>query len=84
MSEGHARESVRLIDTDTGQLLPDALLPMDPELWDRSRTRLTLLLDPGRIERGLVPHTETGYPLTEAAASPSPSTTPSATPPALR
>ena len=64
MSDGHARESVHLIDTDTGELLPGALLPTDPELWDRSRTRLTLLLDPGRIKRGLVPHTETGYPLT--------------------
>ena len=65
MSEGHTRDSVHLIASDTGKPLPDALLPMDPELWDRSRTRLTLLLDPGRIKRGLIPHTETGYPLTQ-------------------
>jgi hypothetical protein len=38
---------------------------MDPELWDRQRRRLTLLLDPGRIKRGLVPNAEAGYPLVE-------------------
>jgi hypothetical protein len=38
---------------------------MEPELWDRRRQRLTLLLDPGRIKRGLAPNLEAGYPLTE-------------------
>jgi hypothetical protein len=38
---------------------------MDPELWDTARRRLTLLLDPGRIKRGLAPNAEAGYPLTE-------------------
>jgi hypothetical protein len=66
MSEGFAAESVRVSDADTGTPLTGALLPMEPELWDRRRTRLTLLLDPGRIKRGLAPHTEAGYPLTEA------------------
>src|SRR5208282_2949655 len=33
------------------------------ELWDPGRRRLTLLLDPGRIKRGLLPHSEVGYPL---------------------
>ena len=34
------------------------------ELWDPpQRRRLTLLLDPGRIKRGLVPNRELGYPL---------------------
>jgi len=40
-------------------------LAFDPELWDPSRTRLTVLLDPARIKRGLVPHRELGYPLVE-------------------
>jgi hypothetical protein len=37
-------------------------------LWDRDRTRLTLLLDPGRIKRGLLGHDQAGYPLTEGVA----------------
>lgn len=63
MSEGFAAGAVRLCDGETGVVLDDALLPMTPELWDPARTRLTLLLDPGRIKRGLVPHDEAGYPL---------------------
>jgi hypothetical protein len=54
---------VTVTDIDTGELLADALLT-GPELWDRGRTRLTVLLDPGRIKRGLAPHTDAGYPLT--------------------
>jgi Bacterial Ig-like domain len=65
MSEGFAPQAARVTDAVTGAPVTDALLPMEPELWDRRRTRLTLLLDPGRIKRGLVPHTETGYPLAE-------------------
>jgi hypothetical protein len=43
--------------------LPDAFLPVPEELWDPSRTRLTLFLDPARIKRGLVSHEALGYPL---------------------
>jgi hypothetical protein len=38
---------------------------MPPELWDHEHRRLTILLDPGRIKRGLAPHEEAGYPLVE-------------------
>jgi hypothetical protein len=64
MSEGFAATAVRLRDRDSGEVLAGAILPMEPELWDPGRSRLTLLLDPGRIKRGLVPHTNAGYPLT--------------------
>jgi hypothetical protein len=64
MSEGLASAAIELRDPGSGQVLPGAFLPLEPELWDPARTRLTLLLDPGRIKRGLVPHTEAGYPLT--------------------
>jgi hypothetical protein len=64
MSEGFAADAVRLLDAATREVLPDVLLPMQPELWDRARTRLTLLLDPGRIKRGLASHLDAGYPLT--------------------
>jgi len=68
MSEGFAARHVRIEDARRNQTLPDVLLAMDPELWDPSRRRLTLLLDPGRIKRGLVPHETAGYPLTEGGA----------------
>ena len=37
-------------------------VPID-ELWDPSQTRLTVLFDPARIKRGLVPNAQLGLPL---------------------
>jgi hypothetical protein len=65
MSEGWALRAVRVRRADTGAQLEGVFLPMEPELWDPGHRRLTLLLDPGRIKRGLVPHEEAGYPLVE-------------------
>ena len=48
-----------------GAVVPGVFLAMDPELWDAGRRRLTVLLDPARIKRGLAPHREAGYPLAE-------------------
>jgi hypothetical protein len=62
MSEGYAGDSVRLLDEDARQLSA-ALLPSSAELWDPTRRRLTLLFDPARIKRGLLPHRQAGYPL---------------------
>ncbi len=62
MSEGCAAEQVRLAHDD-GSVLTGALLPAEHELWDASRRRLTVLLDPARIKRGLAAHQESGYPL---------------------
>lgn len=62
MSEGYAAGHVGLADA-TGTRLPAALLPTEHELWDRDRRRLTVLLDPARIKRGLVAHDQLGYPL---------------------
>jgi hypothetical protein len=62
MSEGDAAERVRLVD-DAGQVMTGALLPTDHELWDGDRRRLTVLLDPARIKRGLAGHRQIGYPL---------------------
>jgi hypothetical protein len=55
---------VRLVDAE-GAPLVGALLPTEYELWDAERRRLTVLLDPARIKRGLAPHRELGYPLQE-------------------
>jgi hypothetical protein len=62
MSEGQAAAHVRLTD-DAGTPLPGALLPAEHELWDGGHRRLTVLLDPARIKRGLAGHREAGYPL---------------------
>jgi hypothetical protein len=62
MSEGCAAEYVRLA-RDDGDPITGALLPTEHELWDSSRRRLTVLLDPARIKRGLAGHQEAGYPL---------------------
>jgi hypothetical protein len=62
MSEGYAAGHVRLTD-DNGSTIAGALLPSEHELWDASRRRLTVLLDPARIKRGLAGHRNTGYPL---------------------
>jgi hypothetical protein len=64
MSEGSALRAVSVRTAD-GEPLEGVFLPMEPELWNSRRTRLTMLLDPGRIKRGLAPHEEAGYPLRE-------------------
>jgi hypothetical protein len=63
MEEGSAAGHLHLRDDD-GTELTDTLLAMPPELWDRPRRRLTVLLEPGRIKRGLQPNTQIGPPLT--------------------
>ena len=64
MAEDQVRDAVQVRRADDGRLLESVFL-LEPELWDAARTRLTLLLDPGRIKRGLAPHSEMGYPLEE-------------------
>jgi hypothetical protein len=68
MSEGEVKRSVHVVRADDGAPLAGALLPMEPELWDRQRRRLTVLFDPARIKRGLAPHREAGYPLQTGVA----------------
>jgi hypothetical protein len=63
MSEGWSGRALRVLDAKAREVMEGVLLPMEPELWDPARTRLTALLDPGRIKRGLRPHEEVGYPL---------------------
>jgi len=62
MREGCAAAHVRLVD-DAGHELAGALLPTEYELWDARRCRLTVLLDPARIKRGLIANRQAGYPL---------------------
>ena len=62
MAERWSTRSITLRGEDDA-LLSGALLEVEPELWDRTRRRLTVLLDPGRLKRGLAPHAQEGYPL---------------------
>ncbi|WP_254053339.1 Ig-like domain-containing protein [Singulisphaera sp. GP187] len=64
MSRGEAYARVTLINAQ-GRTLDVPFLEVGEELWDPSGTRLTLLLDPGRIKRGLKPREDLG-PILEA------------------
>lgn len=63
MSRGHAARHVRLVDAAGDYPMTGALLPTDSELWSADRRRLTVLLDPARIKRGLTAQRRVGYPL---------------------
>ena len=65
MSEGWAARTIHVRRADNDAPLEHVFLAMEPELWDGQRRRLTLLFDPGRIKRGLLPNQEDGYPLIE-------------------
>jgi hypothetical protein len=62
MEPGGALPHVRLLDA-AGREVPGAFLRLDEELWDPSRRRVTLLLDPGRVKRGIRTNVEEGAPL---------------------
>jgi hypothetical protein len=64
MQRGRAEEHIRLLGPD-GQPAPDALYRPPVELWNRSMRHLTILLDPGRLKRGVGPNRELGPPLKE-------------------
>lgn len=62
MRQGASYRFVHLVAIGAGEVeLP--FLELAEELWDPGGRRLTLLLDPGRIKRGLVPHEEVGVAL---------------------
>jgi hypothetical protein len=64
MSRGEVYDRVRLLRQD-GRPVDLPFLRLAEELWDPTGTRLTLLIDPGRIKRGLKPREENG-PVLEA------------------
>ena len=59
MSRGEVYERVKLLD-EKGKPVMFPFLEIGEELWDASGTRLTLLIDPGRIKRGLKPREDLG------------------------
>jgi hypothetical protein len=67
MSRGGVYRYIHLLGPG-GKEVELPFLELDEELWDKSGTRLTLLLDPGRIKRGLKPREEVGPVLEEGKA----------------
>lgn len=62
MSRGFAYDCIELRD-ENDELVEDAFLELREELWNTEGTRFTLLFDPGRVKRDLVPNQESGTPL---------------------
>ncbi len=62
MASGDAYTHIRVLD-DQGRIIEGPFVEIEPELWDPTATRLTLLFDPGRIKRGLVDNESSGPPL---------------------
>ena len=64
MSRGEAWQHIHLLD-ERGRPLKYEFVEIQQELWDNNNTRLTVLFDPGRIKRGVLPNMELGAPIAE-------------------
>lgn len=64
VARGDVYKRVKLV-RDDGKVIATPFLEIDEELWSADGTRLTLLFDPGRVKRGLVPREEDGPILEE-------------------
>ena len=64
MSFRGGTDHVHLLDGD-GHVVEDPFLPLDVALWNETRTRYTLLFDPGRVKRGILPHEQIGRAITQ-------------------
>jgi hypothetical protein len=62
MKEGVALNYLALLNSDN-DTVQGVFLDLQPELWNESKTQLTVWLDPGRIKRDLIPNLEMGAPL---------------------
>jgi hypothetical protein len=65
MSRGEAYRHLKLIDAATDKPVHAPFLELEEELWSPDGKRFTLLIDPGRIKRGLKPREMFG-PVLEA------------------
>jgi hypothetical protein len=67
MSRGDIYEHIQLLDS-AGHEVELPFLELDEELWDPAMMRLTLIIDPGRIKRGVRPLEDIG-PVLETGKS---------------
>ncbi len=66
MQEGQSVSNIAVIKKGK-DTIPSIFLDLQPELWNKERTTLTLWLDPGRIKRDLQPNRTMGLPLEQGA-----------------
>jgi hypothetical protein len=66
MQTGEAWSRIHLLDS-AGKPVELPFLEIDQELWNPDHTRLTVLFDPGRIKRGLLPLREMGPAIVEGS-----------------
>jgi hypothetical protein len=59
MSRGDVYRYIHLLDA-AGKPVEAPFLELEQELWDEAGRRFTLLIDPGRIKRGLKPREDVG------------------------
>jgi hypothetical protein len=59
MSRGEAWQRIHLLDS-SGARISLPFLELGEELWDPGNRRLTVLFDPGRIKRGVMPREQIG------------------------
>jgi hypothetical protein len=64
MKEGESLKHLLLMKNEK-EILSDVFLDLQPELWNETRTILTVWFDPGRIKRDLQPNITKGPPLTK-------------------
>lgn len=62
MGQAGGLDHLALLDK-AGHELVDAMLPLDTALWNNERTRYTIILDPGRVKREILPNRMMGRPL---------------------
>jgi hypothetical protein len=62
MGLGSGSSHIQLLD-DHGRAVADPFLPLEVDLWNEDRTRYTVLFDPGRVKRGILPNEEMGRAL---------------------
>lgn len=62
MQEARALENIAVVRNGE-DTIPSVFLNLEPELWNRERTILTIWLDPGRTKRDLQPNKTMGSPL---------------------
>ena len=67
MQRGQVEAEIALLGPD-GEPAPDVLYRAPVELWDRRMRCLTIMLDPGRLKRGVGPNRELGPPLRSGQA----------------
>ena len=62
MGQQGGLDHITFVD-DGGREVPHVMVPLDTELWNAERTRYTVILDPGRVKREILPNRQLGRAL---------------------